>query len=172
MNGLTDSGEAGHRFIKPEPARSLAKKSDANNMDWLQDAASCSALTPNEWVDWQSQESVDATVNLDVRADQALFTWQEFYAPLTFRIDPVAIPSRITYFATRTGALRITRIPTSQISLALLLPWSPKTLQVDLGTRIHIPFPKMLLDRDYSVHAMSMSYVKGGSSINFVHLRG
>ena len=32
MNGLTDSGEAGHRFIQPEPARSLAKKSDANNM--------------------------------------------------------------------------------------------------------------------------------------------
>jgi hypothetical protein len=31
MNGLTDSGEAGHRFIQPEPARSLAKKSDANN---------------------------------------------------------------------------------------------------------------------------------------------
>jgi hypothetical protein len=32
MNGLTDSGEAGHRFIQPEPARSLAKKSDANNV--------------------------------------------------------------------------------------------------------------------------------------------
>jgi hypothetical protein len=32
MNGLTDSGEAGHRFIQPEPARSLAKKSDANSI--------------------------------------------------------------------------------------------------------------------------------------------
>ena len=31
MNGLTDSGEAGHHFIQPEPARSLSKKSDANN---------------------------------------------------------------------------------------------------------------------------------------------
>ncbi len=150
----------------------LDRNNSGHYMDWLQDAASCSALTPNEWVDWQSQGSVDATAKSGMRADQVLFTWQEFYTPLAFCIDPVAAPSRITYFGTRTGALRFTRIPVSQISLALLLPWSPKTLHVDLGTQIRIPFPKILLDRDYSVHAMSMSYVKGGSSISFVHLRG
>lgn len=149
----------------------MDRDNSGHYMDWLQDAAFCSAITPNEWVDWQSG-SVDATINPGMRADQILLTWQEFYAPLTFCIDPVATPSRTTYFGTRTGSLRLTRIPTSQISLALILPWSPKTLQVDLGTRISVPFPTILLARDYSVHAMSMSYAKGGLSINFVHLRG
>jgi len=53
--------------------------------------------------------------------------------------------------------------------MRILLPWSPKALRVDRGDDVQIPFPSILLNRDYYVHAMSMSFTRGGSNIIFIH---
>jgi hypothetical protein len=140
-------------------------------MDWLQDAATCGIITPDEWVDWQ-QQKIDVATNVRRRGEIIPFAWQDFYAPLSFCIDPDVTPSGITYFATRTGALRLTRLPALQINVAFLSPFSPKTMRLDRADGVYIPFPSILLNRDYFVHAMGMSYTRGGSNIIFVHLRG
>ncbi len=140
--------------------------------DWLRDLPFFSVLTPNEWVDWQSQGTPDLKVHPGHQPQKVFLTWHEFYVPLTFCIDPVVTPSEGTSYATRTGSLVFTRKLASHISLMLLLPRSPKSSTVDLGTRVHIPMPPIKLNRDYFVDGMNMSYAQGGDFITLVRLRG
>jgi hypothetical protein len=151
---------------------SLTRSDSKQYVDWLQDVPSFSVLTPNEWVDWQSQETPHLEVRPGRQQQKTFFTWHEFYAPLTFCINPVVTPSERTSYATRTGSLVFTRKPASYISLMLLLPGSPKSLTVDLGAHVHIPMPPIKLNRDYFVDDMSMSYAKGSHLISFLRLRG
>lgn len=150
----------------------LVRKDTERYQDWLRDIPSSSVSTPNEWVDWQTQEYSDPKVKPGRQPQEMIFLWQEFYAPLTFCIDPLVTPSVRTSYGTRTGGLVFTRKPASHISLMLLLPGSPKSLMADLGTLVNIPMPDIHLNRDYSVDGMSMSYTKGGPFISFMHLRG
>ena len=150
----------------------LVRKDTERYQDWLRDIPSFSVLTPNEWVDWRTQEYSDLKVKPGRQPQKMTFLWQDFFAPLTFCIDPLVSPSVGTSYATRSGSLVFTRKPASHISLMLLLPGSPKSLMVDLGTLVHIPMPAINLNRDYSVDGMSMSYTKGGPFISFMHLRG
>jgi hypothetical protein len=64
------------------------------------------------------------------------------------------------------GGLVFTRKPASHISLILLLPGSPKSLIIDLGTHVHIPMLSIQLNRDYFVDSTSLSYTKGGLFIS------
>ncbi len=150
----------------------LVSKETEHCADWLRDIPSISVLTPNEWVDWHLQETPAFESKSGVHQQKVLITWHEFYAPLTFCIEPVVTPSTRTSYATRTGSLTFTRKPASHISLLLLLPGSAKTLMVDFGTQVYIPMPPIVLNREYFTDGMSMSYARGGPFINFVHLRG
>jgi len=149
-----------------------SRKDSEQYQDWLRDIASFSVFTPNEWVDWHPQRTINVAHNSGWQSDKLQFTWQEFYAPLTFYIDPVITPSKISPIATRSGSLSFARRSPSQISLIFLLSGSPKTLSVDLGTRVYIPMPPITLNREYFTDGMSMSYTQGGPFISFVHLRG
>lgn len=151
---------------------SLTRRDTNQYADWLRDIPFFSVLTPNEWVDWQSQETLDLKVPSRRQPQKVFFTWHHLYAPLTFCIDPVVTPSERTSYATRTGSLVFTRKPASHVSLMLLLPGSPKGLTVDLGTHIHIPMPPIKLNRDYFVDGMNMSYAADSHFITLVRLRG
>ena len=150
----------------------LIQKDTKQYQDWLRDILSFGVLTPNEWVDWQSQEDDNLNDERGKQSQSTTLMWQDFYAPLTFCIDPYVTPSSTTFSATRLGSLAFMRKPASHISLMLLLPGSLKSLTIDRGTRVHIPMPTMRLKRDYFTDGMNMSYVKGGPFLTFIHLRG
>lgn len=151
---------------------SFTPRDSTQYADGLRDISFFSVLTPNDWVDWQSQDAFDLRVPSGRQPQKVFFTWHDFYAPLTFSIDPVVTPSQRTPFATRTGSLVFTHKPASHISLMLLLPGSSMSSAVDFGTHVHIPMPPIKLKRDYLVDGMNMSYAKGDHFITFVRLRG
>jgi len=150
----------------------LVRKDTERYQDWLRDIPSFSVLTPNEWVNWQTQEYSDLKVKPGRQPQKMTFLWQDFFAPLTFCIDPLVSPSVGTSYATRSGSLVFTLKPASHISLMLLLPGSPKSMMIDLRTHVHIPMPPIQLNRDYFVYSTNMSYTKGGPFISFIRLRG
>jgi hypothetical protein len=150
----------------------LVHKDSEGYQDWLRDIPSFSVFTPNEWVDWQSEEDTDLNQKPNTQTQRMTFLWQEFYAPITFCVDPVVTPSVEKFHSTRLGGLAFTRRPASHISLMFLLSGLSKSFAVDLGTRVYIPMPPIHLNRDYFVDGVNMSYTKGGPFITFIQLRG
>jgi hypothetical protein len=150
----------------------LIRKDTEEYSDWIGDISSFSVLTPNDWVDWKSQERIEFIDRSNRQPQEVIFEWQDFYTPITFCVDPVVTPPAKKLHSTRHGSLAYTSRPGSHISLILLLSKASKIFAVDLGTRAYIPMPSIKLNRQFFTEAIHMNYVQGGPLISLIHLRG
>jgi len=140
---------------------------------WHEDLSAYGAVTPDSWTNWcKLSEPPEPKSGVITWSKRLLLSWREFYAPVTFQVDLVETPSRPAVFSNRLGQVVIGIRPAHRISLALLMPWTPNILQLDLGTSVFVPFPVPLLNRYYSVYSINWSYVRGSNRPTFVHLRG
>lgn len=100
------------------------------------------------------------------KARNELLTWEEIYAPITFKIFPNEIESQSQLSTNRHSEWMLLTPPSYDISLVLLMPWNNK---IDNGVNIFLPFPIASLD-GYYFH--KHSYSSDLPRLYFVNLLG
>ncbi|NOT05130.1 MAG: hypothetical protein HOP27_11080 [Anaerolineales bacterium] len=110
-------------------------------------------------------------MDIRVRSEKELLTWQEIYMPITFQIDPSKTHEARHLASGRSNQVVLQTLPSHHISLILLLPLFPAITKIDFGINIFVPFPVPLLNRYYYLYNSHEVFSDGRTSF-YVHLRG